>query len=324
MAHRMDMIVLDPMAADPSTPEDGEVWYHDGGKHFKVRIAGTGNLDAILAASNIAATTDPGVNDDVSVGYTVGSVWINVTLDKGFVCVDSTDGAAVWIQTTSSGATDADAVHDNVAAEISVLTEKVTPVSGDHLLIEDSAAANVKKRVQIGNLPGATDGAAIHDDTAAEISAVTEKTAPVAADLILIEDSAAANAKKRVQLGNVPLATTEVTATGNITTTSATYVTATTMTITPAAGTYLVWFSTSVSNSGGNGAGVDIAIAVAGTVVTASERSTESNRSDEVFAAATHATAVVNGSQAITAEWLRTTNGTATMRERTLTILKVA
>lgn len=49
--------------------------------------------------------------------------------------------------------TDNDAIHDNVAAEISAITEKVTPVSGDLLLIEDSAAGNVKKRVQVGNLP---------------------------------------------------------------------------------------------------------------------------------------------------------------------------
>jgi len=36
-----------------------------------------------------------------------------------------------------------------------------------------------------------------------EISAVTEKTAPVSADLVLIEDSAASNAKKRAQLSNI-------------------------------------------------------------------------------------------------------------------------
>jgi hypothetical protein len=50
--------------------------------------------------------------------------------------------------------TDADAIHDNIAGEIAAITEKVTPVSGDFLVIEDSAAANAKKRVQIGNLPG--------------------------------------------------------------------------------------------------------------------------------------------------------------------------
>ena len=51
-----------------------------------------------------------------------------------------------------SAQSDAEAVHDNVAGEIAAVTEKVAPVSADLLLLEDSAAANAKKRVQIGNL----------------------------------------------------------------------------------------------------------------------------------------------------------------------------
>ncbi len=99
---------------------------------------------------------------------------------------------------------DADAIHDNVAAEISAITEKTVPIGADLLVIEDSAASNAKKRVQISNLPTGSDADAIHDNVAAEISAITEKTVPVAADLIVIEDSAASNAKKRVQIGNLP------------------------------------------------------------------------------------------------------------------------
>lgn len=54
--------------------------------------------------------------------------------------------------TVDDGA-DSTAIHDNVAAEIAAITEKLTPVAADLLLIEDSAAANAKKRVQVGNLP---------------------------------------------------------------------------------------------------------------------------------------------------------------------------
>ena len=50
----------------------------------------------------------------------------------------------------------------------------------------------------------ATDSAAIHDDVSGEIAAITEKTTPVAADMLLIEDSEASNAKKMVQIGNLP------------------------------------------------------------------------------------------------------------------------
>ena len=55
---------------------------------------------------------------------------------------------------------DANAIHDNEAGEINGITEKATPVSGDLLIIEDSADSNNKKKVQIGNLPysGLWDG----------------------------------------------------------------------------------------------------------------------------------------------------------------------
>jgi len=52
---------------------------------------------------------------------------------------------------------------------------------------------------------GLDDPDAIHDNETEEIHAVTEKATPVAADEVLIEDSAASYAKKRVQVGNLPL-----------------------------------------------------------------------------------------------------------------------
>ena len=94
--------------------------------------------------------------------------------------------------------TDETAIHDDTAAEISVITEKVSPVGADKLLIEDSAASDAKKMVQITNLPGGADADAIHDNVASEISAITAKGTPVAGDFLVIEDSAAANAKKSV------------------------------------------------------------------------------------------------------------------------------
>lgn len=47
---------------------------------------------------------------------------------------------------------DSDALHMGSAGEIVGLTEKVTPASADVVIIEDSAASNVKKKVQVGNL----------------------------------------------------------------------------------------------------------------------------------------------------------------------------
>ena len=54
------------------------------------------------------------------------------------------------------------------------------------------------------NTDNRTDAVAIHDNVAGEIVAVDEKGSPVAADLVLIEDSEDSNSKKRVQIGNFP------------------------------------------------------------------------------------------------------------------------
>lgn len=55
------------------------------------------------------------------------------------------------------GGTDLDAVHVNVANEIAVVTEKVTPVGTDVLLIEDSEDSNLKKRIPLSSLPSGLD-----------------------------------------------------------------------------------------------------------------------------------------------------------------------
>ena len=57
--------------------------------------------DTGLAATNVvkcnfAAVAAPTVNNDVDEGYTVGSRWLDVTNDKSYICVDNSDGAAIW------------------------------------------------------------------------------------------------------------------------------------------------------------------------------------------------------------------------------------
>lgn len=105
---------------------------------------------------------------------------------------------------SSDPRTDDDAIHDDVTGEINAITAKSSLVSNDVFLIEDSAAAYAKKKVTVANLPGGVDTTAIHKATAAEISAITQKNTPVDADLLLIEDSAASNVKKRIEIGDLP------------------------------------------------------------------------------------------------------------------------
>jgi hypothetical protein len=61
--------------------------------------------------------------------------------------------------TVNDGA-DGSAIHDDTAGEIAAVALKATPVSGDFLLIEDSADSNNKKRITIGTLPTGGGGEA--------------------------------------------------------------------------------------------------------------------------------------------------------------------
>ena len=53
-------------------------------------------LDAAIKKNEYAKAAAPGVNDDSGDGYTVGSVWIDTTNDKAYICADATVGAAIW------------------------------------------------------------------------------------------------------------------------------------------------------------------------------------------------------------------------------------
>ena len=68
------------------------------------------------------------------------------------------DGSGVVSLDFGSAATDGAAIHDNEANEISAITEKTTPSNDDLLLIEDSDASYVKKKLKISNLPSSGGG----------------------------------------------------------------------------------------------------------------------------------------------------------------------
>jgi len=69
--------------------------------------------------------------------------------------------------------TDADAIHDNVAGEIAAIAEKTVLVAADLAIIEDSEAANAKKRVQAVNLP-VVSGCAVNISANVSIPNATE------------------------------------------------------------------------------------------------------------------------------------------------------
>lgn len=66
-----------------------------------LRKTGAGTYEGFK--SNVNAATDPGSSDDSTAGYKVGSIWINLTLDKIWQAVDVTPVSAIWKELTASG-----------------------------------------------------------------------------------------------------------------------------------------------------------------------------------------------------------------------------
>ncbi len=154
---------------------------------FRVNLLAVNGPDAGQKVALVSANIDKDsqiITDATTAGGDLGGTFPNPTVDDG---ADST------------------AIHDNVAGEISVVGEKLAPVSGDFILIEDSADSNNKKRIQVGNLPGGggTDPNAIHDNVDGEINAIAAKASPVGADLLIIEDSEATFAKKKATVDQI-------------------------------------------------------------------------------------------------------------------------
>jgi len=300
------------------------------------------------------------------------------------------------------------------AADFAAFAAKATPGASDLLLIEDAAAAGVKKKVTVGSLPdpsplsdvapvnvtraaadkgvnaaaarddhkhdvtvaapgagavvvgnaaavGSGPGLALSDHQhavakgtpvavgtanadgdsgafahsnhvhagltrgAADFTSFAAKT-PIAADTLLLEDSAALDVKKKATVATVVGAILAAQIAEGvlpaITTGSLTDVLATGMTLTPAAGTYLVWFTGSISH-GANGESIYASIYYGVNQVAASERRYQRGNQAHGSSFACAALVTVNGAQAITGQW-RTTAATATMYQRSLQILRVA
>lgn len=94
--------------------------------------------------TNFGASVAPTVNNDTSEGYEVGSYWIDTTANKAYVCLDDTDGAAIWVETTQSGGGGGGslAIQENGGTQYTeALLEILT--NGASVLSNDSGVKNV-------------------------------------------------------------------------------------------------------------------------------------------------------------------------------------
>ena len=109
---------------------------------------GGGSLHAITSLSggagfqpkcNFSGTAVPSATNDITEGYEVGSLWVNVVGDDTYVCVDNTNSAAIW----------------NVIDSTAVAAHAFTHSDGgsDEITVENLATAGA-----LGTVP-ASDGA---------------------------------------------------------------------------------------------------------------------------------------------------------------------
>lgn len=140
-----------------TTPDSGDLVYVVDVSDTTDDVTGTSKK--IQASNLLGGKADVGhthtKSDITDFGVDATEVDSGVSTD-GQVLTSDGAGNAAWEAIPAQ--TDADAIHDNVAGEINAVTEKVTPVNGDWVLIEDSADSNNKKKAQLGNLPGGGGG----------------------------------------------------------------------------------------------------------------------------------------------------------------------
>ena len=152
-------------------------------------INGVGE-DTGLAATNVVkckfdATSAPTVNNDVGEGYTVGSRWLDITNDKSYVCLDNTNGAAVWTETTQSGGSETFTGLSDTPADYTGQAGKYTKVNTGETALEfgtPAGAGDMTKAVYDTDTDEIVDKAETVDDgignssTAVDVKdAVTKK-----------------------------------------------------------------------------------------------------------------------------------------------------
>lgn len=117
--------------------------------------AGDGFTIAVKKTDNANNVTIDGDGTETIDGSTTKV--ISAQHDTYFLTCDGSNWQV--IAQPASGATDSDAIHDNVSGEIAAITEKTTFDPDDNYLLEDSEASDVKKRQKGSTLLGVEENA---------------------------------------------------------------------------------------------------------------------------------------------------------------------
>lgn len=145
-----------------------------------------------------AGYTQAAVSGNILIGYQAG--YYETAGDKFYVTnIKGADEAGGRSSALLYGVMDSTTANQTLLVN-AVATFTYFPVGPSSAPTTDYQFANKK---YVDDFAGA-DANAVHVNAASEISALTEKASPVSADLVIIEDSADSNNKKKVQVGNLP------------------------------------------------------------------------------------------------------------------------
>jgi parallel beta-helix repeat protein len=155
-----------------------------------INVAGNDN---VITGNEIVSNTGDGIEFTAA---SSGNRLVNNTI--------SGNGGTAFVDAGTDNIDYNDSIHPDIAAQITAITAKATLAGADVILIEDSAAGNIKKSVLASNI---TTGAVIANSNLANVSAASR--------LIGRGSAAGAGAREEIILGtNLSMSGTTLNATG--------------------------------------------------------------------------------------------------------------